>query len=94
MSKERELLEALKESTANDPYVDPDAAIEATQQAANAAQQAAPGGQSMDVYEVLDFFATVGNSVVADPLFYVKVLGIIVLTVIIIMVATEMIAGS
>ena len=48
----------------------------------------------MDVYEVLDFFATVGNSVVADPLFYVKVLGIIVLTVIIIMVATEMIAGS
>lgn len=94
MSKERELLEALKESAAYDPYTDADVAVEAASQGAGAAQQAAQGAGSGDLYAVMDFFATMGNSMVADPLFYLKVLGILVLTVIIVMVAAEMIAGS
>ena len=94
MSKERELLEALKESAANDPYVDPNAATDAAQQTANATQQAAQNGGPMDVVDMLDFFATMGNSMAADPVFYLKTLGVLILTVIIIMLAFELIAGS
>ena len=94
MSKERELLQALKDSIEADPYQAADVSQEVASQGAAAAQHSASSAGALDLNSALDFFATMGSSMANDPMFYLKVTGVLILTVIIIMVATEMIAGS
>ena len=48
----------------------------------------------LDFGSAMTFFADLANSMVADPLFYLKVVGIIVLAVIILGLSYELIAGS
>lgn len=97
MSKERELLKALKESIEKDPYnsgVPPEAVDAGSGQAAAVVDTAGGAGSSFDLASFLDFFNAMGASMVDDPLFYVKILGLLILGVIILMVAFELILGG
>lgn len=90
MSRERELIQEMKDSLAAS-----DAASESLQNGAAAGTQAsADAAQGLDVGVILDSLASVGGSMVGDPLFYLKAGAVLVLTVMIIMLAFELIAGS
>lgn len=95
MSKERELLNALKKSVENDPYATgAESAKEAAETAPAAADSAATTAADFDMNSLLDFFNTMGSSMIDDPLFYLKITGLIIIAVIIVVVAFEMIIGS
>ena len=95
MSKERELLKALKDSVEQDPYNSAEVAKEATEQVATAGPSGASSSVAdMDLAGALDFFNAMGSSMVDDPLFYVKLMGVVILGVIILLVAFELIVGS
>lgn len=95
MSRERELLNALKESVANDPYATGgEGSKEAAEAAPAAADSAANTAAEFDMNSLLDFFNTMGTSMIDDPLFYLKITGLIIIAVIILVVAFEMIIGS
>ncbi|MCB0324313.1 MAG: hypothetical protein KDD69_12105 [Bdellovibrionales bacterium] len=90
MSKERELLNQLKESIVHS---------DAGGQAANAAGGAAQSGAAqqtadVDFASVFDSLNSLGASMVGDPIFYLKAVAVLVLTVMIIMVAFQLIAGN
>jgi hypothetical protein len=93
MSKERELLEALKESIKQDPYAPgAELAKESAQQSAD--PQAMSGASALDLNNLMDFFGTMGTSMVDDPMFYVKIAGLLVIAILILVVAFELIIGS
>ncbi len=91
MSRERELIQQMKESLA-ESEAPAEALQQGSQTAAPAADAAAAG--SIDIAAIFDTLGTVGGSMVGDPLFYLKAGGVLILTVMIIMLAFELIAGS
>jgi len=84
MSKERELLESMKASLNEGSS----AAATATADAGNAS------GVSSGLDSALDFTLAFASSLASDPIFYVKVLGVLGLTVLIIMVSIELVSGG
>jgi hypothetical protein len=81
MSKERDLIESMRNSLSGAPDALPGIPISSK-------------SQNIDLGSGMEIISNILSSMVNDPVFYVKILGLLVITVIIIMVSFEMIASG
>lgn len=81
MDKTHQLLQSLKAT------VDPAAA-------GNAVSQAVTTTPGSSLSSAIDFFSAVGMSLINNPLFYVKVLAVLALTVMIVMISIGLISDG
>lgn len=98
MSRERELLEALKRSTDSDILNGAQAAPEVADGVSNATHAAvthaghAAGGY--DLGSVLNVTGDIATSFMADPLFYMKAVGILLIGLVILSYSVDLIFGN
>jgi hypothetical protein len=81
MSKEKDLIESMRNSLSGAPDALP--GIPVSGKATN-----------IDLGNGMEIITNIVSSMVNDPIFYVKILGLLVITVVIVMVSFEMIASG
>ncbi len=81
MSKERDLIESMRNSLSGAPDALPGIPISSSP-------------KSIDLGSGMEIISNILSSMVNDPIFYVKILGLLVITVVIVMVSFEMIASG
>jgi hypothetical protein len=85
MDKEMQLLESLKASLAGGS---------ASAASSSSAGSVASSGAGADLQSAIDFTVAVATSVANNPLFYLKLVGVLALTVLIIMISVELVSGG
>lgn len=97
MSKERELLEALKRSTESEALNNGSGAVEVLDglgQATNGAVTQAAHSSGYDMFSALNLAGDMATSFMGDPLFYMKAVGVLIVALVIVTYSVELIFGN
>ncbi len=94
MSKERELLELLKQSNAADSASGMSSAAEVVQGSTSQSAGEAVMSSSWDSSAMMNMLVDVSSSMIADPLFYLKAFVVVIVALTILTYAADFIFGG